>query len=86
MNGLATPMSKPAPTRSMKSIRPIAVPAAIVVLGICIYAFLLGSKVFEGKFEPEAIPWYILAKGIFCSVSLVASSRILDVLLERLAK
>jgi len=68
----------------MKSIRPIAIPAAFVVLVVCIYAFLLGNKVFEGKFENEAIAWYIFAKGIFCSVSLVASSRILDVLIERL--
>jgi hypothetical protein len=60
------------------------VPAAFVVLVLCIYAFLLGNKVFQGKFENEAIAWYILAKGIFCSVSLVATSRMLDVLLERL--
>jgi len=39
----------------MKSIRPIAVPAAFVVLIVCVYAFLLGNKVFEGKFENEAI-------------------------------
>ena len=68
----------------MKSIRPIAIPAAFVVLVICVYAFLLGNKVFSGKFENEAIAWYILAKGIFCAVSLVASARILDVLIERL--
>ncbi|MEP6686145.1 MAG: hypothetical protein ABJB22_05155 [Verrucomicrobiota bacterium] len=68
----------------MKSIRPIAVPAAFVVLIVCVYAFLLGNKVFEGKFENEAIAWYIFAKGIFCFVSLIASSRILDVLIERL--
>jgi hypothetical protein len=42
--------------------------------------------VFEGKFENEAIAWYIFAKGIFCSVSLIASSRILDVLIERLGR
>lgn len=70
----------------MKSIRPIAVPAAFIVLVVCIYAFLLGNKVFEGKFENEAIAWYIFAKGIFCSVSLIASARILDVLIERLGR
>jgi hypothetical protein len=59
-------------------------PAAFIVLVLCVYAFLLGNKVFQGKFENEAIAWYILAKGIFCSVSLVATSRMLDVLLERL--
>jgi hypothetical protein len=47
----------------MKSIRPIASPAAVVVLFLRIYAFLLGNKVFEGKFENEAIAWHILAKG-----------------------
>ncbi len=69
----------------MKSIRPIAIPAALIVLALCVYAFLLGNKVFEGKFENEAIFWYILAKGIFCFVSLVATARILDVLIDRLA-
>lgn len=68
----------------MKSIRPVAYPAAVVVLIICIYAFLLGNGVMKGEFNNDAIGWYILAKGIFCSVSLVASARILDTLLERL--
>ena len=36
------------------------------------------SYEIDGKFENEAITWYILAKGIFCSVALVALSRILD--------
>ena len=51
---------------------------------ICIYAFLLGNKVFEEKFENEAIAWYILAKGIFYSVALVALSRILDGIIAKL--
>jgi hypothetical protein len=70
---------------AMKSIRPIALPAAVIVLVLCIYAFLLGNKVFDGKFENEAIFWYILAKGIFCFVSLIATARILDVLIDRLS-
>lgn len=68
----------------MKSIRPIALPAAAIVLILCVYSFLLGNKVFDGKFENEAITWYILAKGIFCSVALVALSRILDGIITRL--
>lgn len=52
---------------------------------MCIYAFLLGNKVFDGKFENEAITWYILAKGIFCSVALIALSRILDGVIAKLA-
>jgi hypothetical protein len=68
----------------MKSIKSVAMPAALIVFVICIYAFLLGNKVFEGKFENEAIAWYILAKGIFCSVALVALSRILDGIIAKL--
>jgi hypothetical protein len=68
----------------MKSIRPLASTAALVVLLMCIYAFLLGNKVFDGKFENEAISWYILAKGIFCSVALIALSRILDGVIAKL--
>ena len=63
---------------SMKSISSIAVPAAAIVFVLCVYSFLLGNKVFEGKFENEAISWYILAKGIFCFVALITFSRILD--------
>ena len=69
----------------MKSIRPLASTAALVVLLICIYAFLLGNKVFDGKFENEAIAWYILAKGIFCSVALIALARIIDLMIERMS-
>ena len=70
--------------RSMKSIKSVAMPAALIVLVICVYAFLLGNKVFDAKFENEAIAWYILAKGIFCSVALVALSRILDSIIAKL--
>jgi len=69
----------------MKSIKSIAIPAALVVFVLCFYAFLLGNKVFDGKFENEAIAWYILAKGIFCSVALVALSRILDGIIAKLS-
>ena len=68
----------------MKSIQSVAVPAAVVVFVLCVYAFLLGNKVFDGKFENEAIAWYILAKGIFCSVALVALSPILDGIIAKL--
>jgi len=68
----------------MKSIKPVATPAALIVFVLCVYAFLLGNKVFDGKFENEAIALYILAKGIFCSVALVTLSRILDGIIARL--
>ena len=70
----------------MKSIRPLASSAAVVVLILCIYSFLLGNKVFEGRFENEAMAWYILAKGIFCFVALIALARIIDILLERFSR
>ena len=70
---------------AMKSIRPLASASAVIVLLMCIYSFLLGNKVFDGKFENEAITWYILAKGIFCAVALVALARIVDLMLERMS-
>jgi hypothetical protein len=50
----------------------------------CLYAFLLGNKVFDGKFEDEAIAWYIFVQGNICSVALVALSRILDGIIAKL--
>ena len=52
--------------------------AAVIVLLLCIYSFLLGNKVFEGNFSNDAISWYILAKGIFCSLALYLFVRILE--------
>jgi hypothetical protein len=68
----------------MKLMRPLASVAAPVVLLTCAYAFLLGNKVLDGKFENEAIAWYILAKGIFCSVALIALSGILNGIIAKL--
>jgi hypothetical protein len=58
--------------------------AAILVFGICVYSFLLGNKVFEGQFENDAIGWYFLAKGIFCSLSLYLSAEIVEILRKKL--
>jgi hypothetical protein len=58
--------------------------AAILVFGICVYSFLLGNEVFEGKFENDGIAWYFLAKGIFCGLSLYLSVEILEVLKKKL--
>jgi hypothetical protein len=55
--------------------------AAINVFVLCAYAsvrFLFDRT--TGKFEDNAFSWYFLAKGIFCSVSLILSLRILEVL------
>jgi hypothetical protein len=58
--------------------------AAILVLGICVYSFLLGNEVFEGRFKNDAIAWYFLAKGIFCSLSLYLSADIVEILRKKL--
>jgi hypothetical protein len=42
--------------------------------------FLKGNKVFEGKFEDEPLAWYFLAKGIFCSLSLVLLQELLELI------
>jgi hypothetical protein len=52
------------------NLKKIVAIAAIVVFAICVYAFLLGNKVFEGRFSNDAIAWYFLAKGIFCGLAL----------------
>jgi hypothetical protein len=54
--------------------------AAVIVFGICLFAFLLGSQVFDGEFKNDPIAWYFLAKGIFCSLSLCLAYAMLDAL------
>jgi len=63
-------------------LKKTVVVSSVVVFLICLYTFLLGNKVFEGKFDNEAIPWYFLAKGIFCSLALY----LLYLVLENLRK
>ena len=58
--------------------------AAILVFGICVYSFLLGNEVFEGRFKNEAFGWYFLAKGIFCGLSLYLSAEIVEILRKKL--
>lgn len=62
----------------MKRLKPIIYTAAIIVFLICLFAFLLGTGVFEGKFKNDPFSWYFLAKGIFCSLSLFLSIHILE--------
>ena len=62
----------------MRGLRKIVSVAAVIVLLICIYAFLLGNGVFEGGFENDPIAWYFLAKGIFCSLALYLWVRVLQ--------
>jgi hypothetical protein len=68
----------------MNRLKSVVHSAALLVLMICVYAFLLGNGVFEGKFENDAIAWYFLAKGIFCSLALCLSVRVITLISERL--
>ena len=63
---------------TMKTLKSIVRVSAVIVFLICCYTFLLGNKVFNGKFDNDAIAWYFLAKGIFCSLSLFLSVDILE--------
>ena len=63
----------------MMLLRPIVYLAAAAVLAICVYIFLKGS-LREGRWHEDLLAWYFLAKGIFCSLSLVLSLRLLEVL------
>ena len=62
----------------MKRFKMFVTVAAIIVLLICIYSFLVGNEVFEGNFRNDAIAWYFLAKGIFCSLALYLLVGILE--------
>ena len=57
--------------------------AAVLVFLICVYLFLLGNGVFDGKFENEPLAWYFLAKGIFCGLSMHLLRLIVDTLRKR---
>ena len=54
----------------MNGLKKIVSLAAIVVFFICLYSFMLTNGVFLGRFDNDPIGWYMLAKGIFCSLSL----------------
>ncbi|MFC1549108.1 hypothetical protein ACFL5E_04025 [Candidatus Omnitrophota bacterium] len=54
----------------MNLFKTLITAAAVIVFLICTYSFLLGNEVFGGKFTNDAIAWYMLAKGIFCSLAL----------------
>jgi len=68
----------------MSLLRPIVWLAAAAVLAICVYIFIKGS-VRDGRWHEDLLAWYFLAKGIFCSLSLILSLRLLEVL-SRMAK
>jgi len=67
----------------MKKLRILVCIAAVIVLGICIYSFLGGNEVFDGKFKNDYIAWYFLAKGIFCSLALYLLVCVLEALSQK---
>ncbi|HTU17594.1 MAG TPA: hypothetical protein VMG10_05975 [Gemmataceae bacterium] len=68
----------------MIALRLIVWIAAISVFGLCSYAALRWVILDGGKsIDPFAL--YFLAKGIFCSLSLVLSLRVIEVL-SRIAR
>ncbi|MFA5145721.1 MAG: hypothetical protein WC723_06990 [Candidatus Omnitrophota bacterium] len=64
----------------MKNLKVFVSVVAILVFLICLYSFLLGNEVFKGNFSNEAVPWYFLAKGLFCSVALYLLVNVLETL------
>lgn len=67
----------------MKPFKVFITIAAIIVFLICVYSFLLGNEVFKGKFTNDAIAWYMLAKGIFCALSMYLLVCVLETLNKR---
>ena len=62
----------------MEKLKGIVSAASVLIFLICFYSFLLGNGVFHGKFDNEAIGWYFLAKGIFCSLALYLLCLVLE--------
>ncbi len=64
-------------------LRTAVIAAALGVLAICIYSFLQGNNVFKGQFDNDAIAFYFLAKGIFCSLALYLLYLVVEALAGR---
>lgn len=64
--------------KKFKQFKTAVCAVAVLVFLICLYTFLLGNKVFDGKFDNEYAAWYFLAKGFFCSVALYLMVLILE--------
>jgi len=68
------------PRRGDWLAKPAVYTTAAVVLGLCVYAFSLGSELTNGSFKVEPLAVYFLAKGIFCAMSLVLTYSVLEAL------
>jgi hypothetical protein len=66
------------PRRGDWLAKPAVYTAAAVVLGLCVYVFFLGTELTQGKFKADPLAIYFLAKGIFCSMSLILSYAVLE--------
>jgi len=64
----------------MEKLKRITAAAAVVVMAICLYTFLLGNEVFTGKFRNDGMAWYFLAKGIYCSLTMYLLALVLELL------
>lgn len=73
----------------MKALKVIVYTASVVVFGICLYSFMLGTGVFDffvpratgdplPTFKQDPISFYFLAKGLFCSLSLYLSVSMIE--------
>lgn len=70
----------------MQKLKRITSAAAIMVMAICFYTFLLGNNVFAGKFSNDGMAWYFLAKGIYCSLTMYLLALVLEMLHDRKGK
>jgi len=64
----------------VKKLKKITSIAAVVVMAICFYTFLLGNEVFAGKFRNDGMAWYFLAKGIYCSLTMYLLALVLEMM------
>jgi len=67
----------------MERIRKDVIVAMVMVMSICVYSFLQGNGTFQGHFENDAIAWYFLAKGLFCSITMFLLYKILETLSKK---
>lgn len=64
----------------IQRLRRVVIAAAVLVLLICVYSFLVGNGVFSGRFDNDGIAWYFMAKGIFCSLALYLLFKVVEAL------
>ncbi len=68
------------PRRGEWLAKPAVYTVAALVLGLCVYAFSLGTELTQGHFKVDYLAVYFLAKGIFCAMSLILTYAVLEAL------